>query len=402
MVEEAAGSRQKDGDGQTVMTRDFLLLFVASFLCLGSLYLLIPVLPLYMSDVAGATTTQVGLLVGLLTFASMLLRPYVGRKSDEIGRKPFLILGAADFVAASLLYIVAHGVWVLPLVLAFNGIGIACFHTASLTFIGDIAPSSQRGKSQAWFQSSFNVSVMVAPPLAILIKDGLGYNWVFVTASVAGAASLVVSLFITEQIKPGAPVATSAFKGIEMRKLIVLISVAVFASTTTLGTIEAFIGLFAQAESISHFALFFTISGGVLILLRLAFGNLIDTLGRKVTGLLALVALGSSMLILAAANGFAVLCAASVVWGAGFAFASPALSAMLMDRVPSEQLGRAFGIYTAAFEAGIVFGATLMGPVVTALGYRVAFVLIGCVCLAGAVFFVSAFGALAPRQEQPA
>ena len=62
-----------------------------------------------------------------------------------------------------------------------------------------------------------------------------------------------------------------------------------------------------------------------------------------------------------------------------------------MERV---ELGSAFGIYTAAFEGGIVFGAMVMGPVVSALGFREAFAIIGCVCLAGAVFFIAAYRAL--------
>lgn len=162
------GKGDNDGTGggsDDVLTRDFILLFISSFLFLGSLYLLIPILPLYMVDVVDATAAQVGLFIGVLTFSSLLLRPYVGRKADQRGRKPFLIAGAVDFVIASLLYIPARSIWVLPLVLVFQGVGIACFHTASLIYIGDIAPISQRGKSQAWFQSSFSVAVMSAAPL---------------------------------------------------------------------------------------------------------------------------------------------------------------------------------------------------------------------------------------------
>jgi MFS family permease len=128
---------------------------------------------------------------------------------------------------------------------------------------------------------------------------------------------------------------------------------------------------------------------------------MIDTIGRKLTGFLALVALGASMLVLAMANGFALVCVSAIVWGAGFSFASPAFSAMLVDCVPHEELGRAFGIFTAAFEGGIVFGAMLMGPVVTAFGYRAAFVMTGCVCLAGALFFLTAYRALSLPLPSP-
>ncbi len=372
-----------------ILTRDFIFLSVSSFLCIGSLYLLIPILPLYMVDVAGATTTQVGILVGVLTFASFLLRPYIGSKSDTWGRKPFLVAGAAVFIVSPLLYIPAKALWSLALVLAFNGVGIACFHTASLTFAGDIAPGEQRGRAQAWFQSSYNIAVMAAPPLAVFARDASGYELVFIMASVAGAASLAFSLPIRERWTPRAtPRLRSGLR--QLRRLTLLVSVAVFACTASLGIIEAFLGLFAQSAGISRFALFFTISSAVLILLRLAAGNLIDSLGRKLTVLLALLALAAGMVVLALATNLAVLCVSAVIWGAGFAFCPPALSAMLMDRVPIEALGSAFGAYTMAFEGGIIFGATVMGPFVSELGFRYGFAIVGGVCLLGAFFFLAA------------
>jgi MFS family permease len=386
------GRTPEDGD---VLSRDFVFLFIASFLFLGSLYLLIPVLPLYMVSVAHASTTQVGILMGVLTFASFLLRMYVGHKADEMGRKPFLLLGAAIFIAASLLYIPARSVWTLVPVLVLHGAGIACFHTASLIYIGDIAPVTQRGKSQAWFQTSFNAAVMAAPPIGLFLKDRLGYTSVFVTASVVAAASLLFIPFVSEHWIPRITGPARRTGTQDRRRLIVLVSVAIFAGTATLGCIEAFLGLFAESARIGHFALFFTVSGGVLILLRLAGGSLIDRLGRRLSVVMALLALGASMLVLAAAKDFAVLCLSAVVWGAGFAFCSPALSAMLMDRVPPEELGRAFGVYTAAFEAGIVFGAMVMGPAVSALGFRQAFVIIGCLCGGAALFFALTYKALA-------
>jgi MFS family permease len=388
---------ENNGTGDDVLTRDFIILFIAAILFLGSLYLLIPVLPLYMVDVLKATKTQVGLFIGLLTFSSLLMRPYVGRKADQWGRKPFLIAGAVDFVIVSLLYIPARSIWVIPVVLVLQGVGIACFHTASLVYIGDIAPVSQRGKSQAWFQSSFSTAVMSAAPLGIFLKDRFGYTSVFVAASAAAAVSLVLLVFIPEPRIAGEPTADLRPRTADRSRLLVLVSVGIFAATATLGCVEAFLGLFAEAENISHFALFFTISSGVLIAIRFGGGSLIDRLGRRFSVMLALLVLGASMFILALANGFAVLCISAVAWGVGFAFCSPALSALLIDNVPPNELGRVFGVYTAAFEAGIVFGATAMGPVITAFGFRYAFVIIGCVCAAAAVLFVSTYDALTAK-----
>lgn len=379
---------------EPVLTRDFVVLFIASFFFMGSLFLLVPVLPLYMSDVAGASITQVGLLVGVLTLVSFLLRPLVGARADRSGRKPFLVLGSAIFAVAPLLYCLARAAWVLPLALALNGVGVALFHTSSLTFIGDTAPISKRGKSQAWFQTSFNLSIMMAPPLGVLLMERLGYNAVFIASSVAGALSLLLIVFVRENwiARACGPAATAPLAG--MGKLIALVSLAIFASTTTLGAIQAFLGMFAESAGITGFALFFTISGTVLISARLAAGNLVDTASRRVVVLFALASLAAAMFALAASRGMPMLSASAVLWGLGFAYCSPALSAMLMERVPPHCLGKAFGIYTSAFEGGVVFGAMAMGPVVSASGYRLAFAVTGMVCILGATLFAASYRAL--------
>ncbi|MBU4175693.1 MAG: MFS transporter [Actinobacteria bacterium] len=385
-----------------VLTRDFVLLFVASCFFIGSLYLVLPILPLYMKDIAGATTTQVGLLIGALTVSSFLLRPYVGRKADTFGMKPLLIIGAADFIIASLLYIWSKSLLSLPFVLVFQGIGIACYHTTSLAFVGGAAPESRRGQSMAWFQSSFNVGIMFAPFLGEYLMDRFGYTTVFVTASISAAVSLLMILTVREHKVPDVLGEAPIRRGVkDIRGLIVLVSIAVFAGTATLGSLEAFLALFAEAEGIGRFALFFTISAGFLLTLRLLAGSLPDRLGRRLTGTGALVTLAVSMVVLAFVKNFAGLCVAAVLWGAGFAFLSPSLSALLIDHAPADELGSAFGIYTAAFEGGIAFGAIAMGPVVSWLGFRYAFLFIGCVSLIGAVFFASLFPRLAGKGGPP-
>jgi MFS family permease len=343
---------ETEGGGEPgVLTRDFVLLFVASCFFIGSLYLLLPILPLYMQDTAGATTTQVGLLIGTLTVSSFLLRPYVGRKADTIGMK---------------------------------------------------APESRRGQSMAWFQSSFNLGIMLAPLLGEYLMDRFGYTSVFVAASVSAAVSLVTILAVREQKVPDILGEATTRHGIkDIRGIILLVSIAVFAGTATLGSLEAFLALFAKAEGIGRFALFFTISAGLLIALRLLAGSLPDRLGRRLTGTSALVTLAVSMVVMAFTRTFAGLCVAAVIWGAGFAFLSPSLSALLIDHAPADELGSAFGIYTAAFEGGIAFGAIAMGPVVSWLGFRCAFLFIGCVSLVGAVLFASLFPRLAGKGVSP-
>lgn len=378
-----------------VLTRDFVLAWVASFLFMASAFLLIPLLPLYMVDVAGATTTQVGFLMGVLTFTSFALRPLVGRKSDTWGRRPLLLAGAADFMIAPPMYIFARSVWILPLVLSFHGAGLALYHTTSLTFVGDIAPESRRGQSMAWFQSSFNLAIMVGPLLGECVKDRFGFNAVFIAASAASAFSLVLMLLVPESRVLTVDSSSFWHGAKKTRRLLVLIAFAIFPAGATLGSLEAFLALFAEAEGIPRFALFFTISAGLIIVLRLSCGWALDRFGRRISASLALSVLCVSMFLVATVESFGGLCLAAAFYGAGFAFVFPSLSALLVDRSPPESLGLAFGITTAAFEGGMVFGSIAMGPIVSSMSYGAGYSIIGLVCLASAIFYFFSYGPLA-------
>lgn len=377
------------GRASGILTRDFFFISLSSALFMASLYSLIAILPLYMQKVADASITDVGLLMGTMTITSFLLRIPVGRIADRIGRKPVLIVGSSVLAAASLLYEFPKSMLTLVPVLVLHGISIACFHTASLTYVGDISPVSHRGKAMTWFQTSYNLGIMVGPPVGLYLKNRFGFTVPFITASIVAALSLVFLFFIShydgsEEIKE---TACDGEEGSCDYSPLVLICVAALAGTVTLGTIQAFLPLFAQTVNISNFALFFTIQTGIVILVRVGGANLPDRLGEKFTIVGSMLAMGMAMFILARTDNLIELSITALVFGVGFAFHPPALSALLVEIYPQKFLGRAFGIYTMAFEAGFVVGSMAIGPVATALGFRYTFLIVGLICIAGTIVF---------------
>ncbi len=361
-----------------VVTRDFVLLFVSGFCFMASLYMVIPVLPLYMLEVGDMGRTQVGVLIGSITVASMLVRPYIGRKSDAIGRKPLMIFGSLVFVAGPLALIVARATIPLLLVLLFEGVGVACFHTAALTFVGDTSPPARRGQSMAWYQTAFNAGIMLAPLLGVFLLDAFDYTAVFVAASAAAAASCVFAAFVSESRAEevegpvDVPRVTAPHRG-----LIALVCLAAFGGTVALGSAETFIPVFARSHHIASYALFFTVSEGTLILFRLLAGSVPDRVGRRTAITASVATLGVSLVMLAFTTNTWMLCLTAAVYGAGFAYHTPAITALLADNFPSNELGGAFGTFLAAFEGGIAVGAMITGPLSSALGFKSTFLGVG-------------------------
>ena len=69
-----------------ILTRDFVLVFFAQFAFTSVFHILIPTLPIYLSRL-GSTEAEIGVLIGIFFFSSLVLRPFVGRALLKIPRK---------------------------------------------------------------------------------------------------------------------------------------------------------------------------------------------------------------------------------------------------------------------------------------------------------------------------
>ena len=136
---------------QKILTRDFVLCFFAQFTFVIVFHILIPTLPIYLSR-SGSTEAEIGVLIGIFFFSSLVLRPFIGRALTKIPEKNFMITGTLLFALTSVAYLLASPFWPLLIVRLFQGIGFAFFHTASFTLIANISPESPPGaKPQLFF-----------------------------------------------------------------------------------------------------------------------------------------------------------------------------------------------------------------------------------------------------------
>jgi MFS family permease len=69
-----------------IFTRDFILTFLAQFAFVSVFFILIPTIPIYLQEL-GATKAEIGILIGVFGFFSLVLRPLVGRSLIRISEK---------------------------------------------------------------------------------------------------------------------------------------------------------------------------------------------------------------------------------------------------------------------------------------------------------------------------
>jgi len=356
---------------------------LANFLFFFSFQLLYTPLPIYVERIGGEPA-QVGLVMGALSLASISSRPGLGRLVDRLGRKPILLLGAAIFAAAPLLYLSARSIPQLVAVRLLHGLGLGAFTTAYIALITDLAPSGRRGEAMGLAATASPLSLMIAPPLGTSLMESRGFAPLFIVAASAATLSLAAGLPIAEPEVDRSPPPKGGFLRVVRRRGVWVPSVAAGVVALTYGSVITFLPLFAARRGIKGVGFFFTAYALAIIGVQALAGRLSDRVGRRMVAVPAMICMGLTFFALAHARSTPWLVAVAVAYGLGFGGARTTLDASIADSVPPALRGTAMGIDYASFDLGIGLGSLLLGLVAEAQGYGNMYSLVGGICLAGA------------------
>ena len=73
----------------------------------------IPMLPVYLHEQAGASTFITGLMIGLSSAFALLGRLFAGKTADRKGRRVAMLVGMGFCAAAGVLYLPVFGLWAM-------------------------------------------------------------------------------------------------------------------------------------------------------------------------------------------------------------------------------------------------------------------------------------------------
>ena len=340
-------------------TKNLIILLISICVFFSSFYLLFPTLPLYV-QLIGGTQQEVGIVIGVFTLSSVLLRPFIGKFTDIHGRKFMLITGALIFLVSPFFYYCASTVLALVLVRIFHGIGIAAFTTSSVSMIADMSPTHRRGEAFGAFGLAAMIALTVAPAGGTWLLTHFSFSTIFLTEAVLAAIALVLSFAVKE---------TFHKKSIQYNrtKSVLLPSLLIFMVTITYGSIVAFLPFFAN--NISGFGLYYTAYAVSSIGTRIPLGKVSDRVGRHTIIIPGLIMTAAALFLLSRSLTLPPLLYSGVLYGIGFSSVYPTLTALLVDRIPEKERARNIAVFTASFDLGIVVGSIGFGIVPLPLIY---------------------------------
>ncbi len=162
---------QKKQQPENPSTRNQFIFLTFTHIILDSYATLFPHLqPFLLNRFAqlGARNSFAGVLISLYSIFSSLGQIFFGWLSDRVRTVHFITFGVAFAAIGLSLVGIAPSVWIVYILLALGGIGIAAFHPQATTYAGALAAET-RGMGIAIFLTGGNIGRALGPLLLLLI-----------------------------------------------------------------------------------------------------------------------------------------------------------------------------------------------------------------------------------------
>jgi len=343
-------------------TAQFWLLCLSSLFFMGSFNMIIPELPDFLTNLGGAQYK--GLIISLFTLTAAFSRPFSGKLTDLIGRKPIMIFGALIAFVSSLSYLILATVLGFMFLRLFHGLSTGFSPTGRTAFLSDVVPTAKRGEALGILGVAGGLGMAGGPALGAEISMRFGLDAMFYASAFLALISVIIVLPMKETLanrrKFNLKMMKISFSDV-FEPLVKGPAIVMLLYTFSFGVILTLIPDFSHYLNIANKGLYFTVYFLSSLFSRIIAGKVSDKYGRIIvlkTGL-TIVILGLVSTGLATDKFMFLLGAA--LYGFGGGIGSPTVFAWTVDLSDEKKRGRGISTMFLAMEIGIGIGALVSG-----------------------------------------
>ena len=133
-----------------LITPSYCFILAANFLLYFGFWLLIPVLPFYLSEFFQAGNSTIGIVLSCYTVAALCIRPFSGYLLDTFARKPLYLFAYFIFMMMFGGYLIAGSLTLFIIFRIIHGVSFGMVTVGGNTVVIDIMPSSRRGEGRTF------------------------------------------------------------------------------------------------------------------------------------------------------------------------------------------------------------------------------------------------------------
>ncbi len=322
--------------------------------------MIIPELPSFLSALGGEDYK--GLIIALFTLTAGLSRPFSGKLTDLMGRKPIIIIGTIVCIICSLLYPILTTISGFMLLRLVHGFSTGFSPTAMTAYIADIVPKHRRGEAMGIIGVSINLGSSISPPLGSYLATHHSLNMMFYASSLFAVISFLLIWNIKETVavpKPFKPKMLLLNRNEIISKQAILPAFVCGLSYLGFGAIITITPDQSEFLGITNKGLYFSSFTLCSILSRLVAGQVSDRYGRIIVMKVAVALLALAYLCFGYAESPSWLLAGSGFVGFSLGIAMPAVFAWTVDLSNDSNRGRSMATLFIGLEIAIGTGALI-------------------------------------------
>ena len=165
------------------------------------LTIILPLLPFY-AEKLGASPATVGLLVSSYAFCQLIAGPILGRMSDQMGRRPLLLVSQLGTFIGFLILAYANALWLVFLSRIIDGATAGNLSLAQ-AYISDVTKPEERAKSFALIGIAFGMGFLLGPAISGFLVQ-YSYQYPIFAAAALSATSILATYFLLPASTPAA------------------------------------------------------------------------------------------------------------------------------------------------------------------------------------------------------
>lgn len=356
---------------------NYIKIWTVNFLLHFSFTLIVPLLPLYLSETFGANKETIGLCLAGYTVMAIIIRPFSGYVTDTFPRKAVLIVCNFIFFALFAGYLIAGSLTMFTIFRTLHGLPFGTSTVAASTVAIDVLPSSRRTEGMGYYGLANNLATVIGPILAIWFLQMFNGNFqpLFWLSFVISFLGILLDFSLDIPKKEFIP----NKKMISLDRFFLLAgwreALTLLCFAFSYGIVSTYVAIYGKEclGITSGTGLFFSLLAVGLILSRLTGSKALreNKVTRNATvGMLVSV---FGYLLFAAVQSPIAYYGSAFIIGLGNGHMYPAFLNMFINLARHDQRGTANSSILTSWDAGVGLGVLTGGLLSEHLGYSSAF-----------------------------
>lgn len=370
---------------------NYLKVWTLNFIIHFAFTLIVPLLPLYLTDTFGAGKDTVGLVLAGYSIVALIIRPFSGFMVDSFPRKAVLTVCAFLFFAVFAGYLCAGSLAMFAIFRTLHGAPFGATSVAASTVAIDVLPSSRRAEGMGYYGLANNLATVIGPILAIYCLQAFDndFNVLFIIS----IAISFIGVLLASSVNLPRRDYVQGTKVMSLDRFFLLKStreaVTMVCFAFSYGVVSTYVAIYGR-ETLgitSGTGLFFSLLAVGLIISRLTGARALrENRVARNASLGMLVSLVGYLFFALFQNRFGYYSAAFII-GLGNGHMYPAFLNMFINLAEHNQRGTANSSILTSWDAGVGLGVLLGGVLSENLGYGAAFVFAAAVNAAGVTYW---------------